>query len=455
MKRTVWQWLVVSSFLLGANSAAETRPQYGGTLHVATRISPTSLDPADATQGDSVARRNLFRLVFDTLVSVDGQGKAQPALAVSWRAESGDQRWQFWIRKNVKFHDGSPLTPEAVAASLRTANPDWMVIAENDSLVIQTNANDPDLLDELAMARNSVAKKVNGGTWVGTGPFRIANWQPQKNVTLGAVEDYWGGRAFLDAIEVEFGKSSRDQLIDFDLGKLQVADVAPEQTHRLTGEGRRIVSSDPLELMALVFAREPQSSDDAKLREVLALSVDRASIRSGVLQDSGNATAAVLPNRISGYAFIFPAGREITKAQEERGEIQRAPAVTIGYDPDDALARLVAERIVLNSRDAGITLQAVAGLKADVRVTRVTVSSANARIALQSVAKALGLPAPKLNGTSTEDVYRAEAELLRSKRVIPLFQLPVSYAISPAVQNWRISSDGSWRLADVWLWSTP
>jgi peptide/nickel transport system substrate-binding protein len=397
----------------------------------------------------------LFRLVFDTLVSVDGQGKALPALAVSWRAESGDQRWQFWIRKNVKFHDGSPLTPEAVAASLRTANPDWMVIAENDSLVIQTNANDPDLLDELAMARNSVAKKVNGGTWVGTGPFRIANWQPQKNVTLGAVEDYWGGRAFLDAIEVEFGKSSRDQLIDFDLGKLQVADVAPEQTHRLTGEGRRIVSSDPLELMALVFAREPQSSDDAKLREVLALSVDRASIRSGVLQDSGNATAAVLPNRISGYAFIFPAGREITKAQEERGEIQRAPAVTIGYDPDDALARLVAERIVLNSRDAGITLQAVAGLKADVRVTRVTVSSANARIALQSVAKALGLPAPKLNGTSTEDVYRAEAELLRSKRVIPLFQLPVSYAISPAVQNWRISSDGSWRLADVWLWSTP
>lgn len=422
---------------------------------MATRISPSSLDPADVAQGESLARRNLIRLVFDTLVSMDAQGKPQPALAVSWRAESENQRWQLWLRNNVKFHDGSPLTPEAVAASLRTGNPDWTVLAVNDSVIIQTNANDPHLLAELAMARNSIAKKLPGGALVGTGPFRIANWQPQKSVTLSAAEDYWGGRAFPDTVDVQLGRNTRDQLIDFDLGKLQIADVAPEQNHHLVGEGRHIVNSAPLELIALVFAREPQSNDDAKLREVLSLSIDRASIRSGVLQDSGEPSAAILPNWITGYAFVFPTGRELTKGQEERGEIQRAPALTLGYDPEDALARLIAERIVLNARDAGVTLQAVAGLKTDIRVARVTLSSANPRIALLSSANALGLAAPKLTGTSIEDVYKAESGLLKSKRVIPLFQLPLSYAISPAVQNWNMGPDGSWHLADVWLGSAP
>ncbi len=422
---------------------------------MATRIVLSSLDPVESVQGDSLARQNLIRLVFDTLVSTDAQGKLQPGLAVSWRSESGNQRWQFWLRKNVKFHDGSPLTPEAVAASLRTGNPDWTVLVAGDSVVIQTNTGDADLPDELAMARNSVAKKISGGSWAGTGPFQVANWQAQKSVTLSAVEDYWGGRAFLDMIEIQFGRSSREELIDLDLGKLQVAEVASEQLRHLAGEGRRIVSSPPLELMTLVFAREPQSSDEAKLREVLALSIDRSSIRSGVLQDSGEPTAAILPNWISGYAFVFPAGREITKAQEERGEIQRAPAVTIGYDPEDALARLVAERIVLNARDAGITAQAVASLTADVRVARVTASSGNARIALLSIAKALGVSVPKFQGTSTEEVFKAEDELLRRKRIIPLFQLPVSYALNPGVQNWKTGSDGSWRLTDVWLGSAP
>jgi peptide/nickel transport system substrate-binding protein len=424
-------------------------------LHIATRISPSSLDPADATKADSLARRNLIRLVFDTLVSLDAQGKAQPALAVSWRAESGNQRWQLWLRNNVKFHDGSQLTPEAVAASLRTGNPDWTVLAANDSVIIQTNANDPDLLVELAMPRNSIAKKVAGGTWVGTGPFRITNWQPQKSGTLSAVEEYWGGRAFVDTIEVQLGRNPREQMIDFDLGKLQIADVTAEQTRHLAEEGRHIVNSAPLELVALVFAREPQSSDEVKMRQVLALSIDRASIRSGVLQDAGEPTAAILPNWISGYAFVFPAGRELTKAQEERSEIQRAPALTLGYDPEDALARLIAERIVLNARDAGITLQAVAGLKTDIRVVRVTLSSVNPRIALQSSAIALGLTRPTVSGTSIEGVYKAESELLRSQRVIPLFQLPLSYAISPAVQNWNTAPDGSWHLADAWLGSAP
>ena len=54
------------------------------------------------------------------------------------RHRPGSQRWQFRIRRGVKFHDGTPLTAEIAAASLRAANPSWNVVADADSVVIDS-----------------------------------------------------------------------------------------------------------------------------------------------------------------------------------------------------------------------------------------------------------------------------------------------------------------------------
>ena len=54
-------------------------------------------------------------------------------------SQPGNQRWQFRIRRGVKFHDGTPLSAEMAAASLRAANPSWNVIADADSVVIERN----------------------------------------------------------------------------------------------------------------------------------------------------------------------------------------------------------------------------------------------------------------------------------------------------------------------------
>ncbi|PYX50925.1 MAG: hypothetical protein DMG79_04525, partial [Acidobacteria bacterium] len=69
--------------VLGAN--AETRPQYGGVLHVAMRGVPVSLDPANSDQPDSFARRSITMLVFDTLVIMDESARVQAWLATSWQ----------------------------------------------------------------------------------------------------------------------------------------------------------------------------------------------------------------------------------------------------------------------------------------------------------------------------------------------------------------------------------
>ena len=86
MRLTALLLLASFSVLLGAPAFAATRPHYGGTLRIALRAAPITLDPADPALADSGAAENISRLVFDTLTVLDDHGVPKPALASSWSA---------------------------------------------------------------------------------------------------------------------------------------------------------------------------------------------------------------------------------------------------------------------------------------------------------------------------------------------------------------------------------
>jgi len=454
MKRSFYRWLAVSSLLCIAQAAqAETRPQYGGTLHVMMRAAPSSLDPADSTQPDSFARRSLSTMLFDELVVTDNSGRAKPALAESWQAMRGNQRWQFRLRRGVTFDDGTPLTAEIAAASLRFANPAWNVTAENETLVIDCKTPTPDLLMEVALPRNAILKRDSVSAVSGTGPFRIVEWQAGKKLKLAAQENYWGGRPFLDAIEIEMGRDFRDQMTALELGKADLVEVAPEQVRRISQDGRRLESSPPIELLALLFTRDVSSPEEKSLREALGWSIERGSIRSVLLQGAGQTTASILPTWMSGYGFVFPSGADVEKARQLRSQVRTAPKWTLGYDANDTTTRWLAERISLNARDAGLSLQPTSSTGADLRVVRIPLASADPWITLQDVAARSGLPPIKNTNESVEDLYDAERSLLAMERLIPLFHLPVTYS-APRLRDWTIRSDGSLDLTDAWLGSS-
>ncbi|PYX73769.1 MAG: hypothetical protein DMG78_07975 [Acidobacteria bacterium] len=429
MKHFACRWLAVSSLFLGVLARAETRPQYGGTLRVTTHTALSTLDPADNRVPDSFARRSVTSLLFDTLVTWN-TGHSQPGLAESWQSAKGNQRWEFRLRRGVKFHDGTALTSEIVAASLRFANPAWSIRPEDDSVIIDCDEQNPEMLAEVALSRNAIVKRDSEEKVSGTGPFHIVEWQPGKKLTLAAEEDCWRGRPFLDGLEIEMGRSFRDQATALEVGRADLVEIAPEQAHHFS---------------------HVSAPDEKLLREALGLSVERESIHSVLLQGAGQPTGSLLPTWISGFGFVFSSKAELQKARQLRDQVHTARTWAIGYDGSDPLARLLVERIALNAKDAGLSLVPTAVGASDLRLARIPLASSDPWIALEGVAAQAGLSKAKNNGTTIEELFAAEQAALASQRVVPLFHLPVFYAASASLRDWALRTDGTIELANAWL----
>jgi hypothetical protein len=123
----------------------------------------------------------------------------------------------------------------------------------------------------------------------------------------------------------------------------------------------------------------------------------------------------------------------------------------VGYDAGDSILHLLAERIALNAKDAGLTLQPTTAATADLRVVRIQLMASNPWIALDEVAATSGLPRAVGGRRSVEELHAAEQAMLATQRLIPLFHLPAAYAASDAVRGWKAEADGGRNLADVWL----
>lgn len=446
MKRFSSILIAAASLLCALQAGAATRPHYGGTLRVAVAESPQSFDPAVM---DSPALQSLLQLVFENLVRLDDRGVAQPWLASSWQVEPGDQRWRFQVRSGVTLSDGTPLDSTAVAASLRASNPQWKIFALGDLVMIETDVPEPKLPAELAASRDSIVHRDHG-TLLGTGPFTITQWDAAaKHLVFSANNQYWAGRPYLDGIEVDLGRSDRDQLMLLDVGKNNLVEVAPELIRQAQSGNREVLTSSPEELLCLIFSRDTQSDAEIQARIALQRSIDSTALNNVIFQAGGEPAGALLPGWLSGYEFLFSSGGANVAAPRMRAS-QRL-TLSLGYDPADPVAHVLADRISLNARDAGVTLQLATSENADVRLMRIPLLSLDRELALIELARQLQLAPPKLSDNSVAGLYSAENALLQTRRVIPLLHLRSAIAVRPNVHEVTVRPDGTWNLENAWL----
>lgn len=277
--------------------------------------------------------------------------------------------------------------------------------------------------------------------------FSITRWEGGHSALYTAENGAPGGRPFLDGVEIQMARPLREQAIDLELGKADLVELGPNELRRTTA-GRRIWRSAAVRLLALEFGPD---AADPRVREALALSVDRAAIHSVLLQRQGEIAGGLLPQWISGYAFLFATTPEPARARNLAAPLPPAMrALTLSFQ--DPAWRAVAERIAVNARDAGLMVTTVQGSPtADVRLLEVRITSDEPWQALNDLAESLGLTG-LAHGTSPETLFAAERGLLADYRVIPLLHLPYVYGVGPRVRGGPgITPLGEWRFERLWL----
>jgi peptide/nickel transport system substrate-binding protein len=389
---------------------------------------------------------------MDGLTQLGTAGTVQPALSSRWESQNDDHRWQFWIRSNVQFHDGTPLTADAVALSLtqscRYRCPWTKVHAVGQSVVFISDLPTPDLPSQLAQTKFLISHQNAQGTLEGTGAFRPAGF-PRGVMVFTANDDHWSGRPFVDTVEVRPRRSIRDQWMDMGIGRTDVVEIPPEMLRQAGQQHLTIVASRPGNLLLLQIENTGPLANP-QIRQAIALAVDRNALSNVIFQKQGEITAGLLPSALSGYGFLFSCDRNLNRAQELRSGAT-PPQLTLAVEDGNAAMQLSAERIVLNLREAGFKVQlAPVGGKteADIVLRQIHLETNVPRAALDEIAEDSEQHV-SINGTDIASIYRAEKDVLATYTVVPLLYLPRAYAISERVRDLRLAVDGSPLIADA------
>jgi ABC-type transport system substrate-binding protein len=338
------------------------------------------------------------------------------------------------------------------------------VSANSDSVVILSDRSVPDLPLRLASGRNYVFHAGEDGSLAGTGPFRFTAIEEVGAATMmlfDANDSCWAGRPFLDKIGLVLGVDFPQQANAISFGQADVVELPASEVRRTAQRGVRTVSSEPVELFALVLDTSRPAVQDARLRQAISLSIDRASIADVILQRQGVVAGGMLPNWISGYAHLFPVSSDLPRAKEllaaSGHELSHSKPLVLFYDSSDAEARAVADRVVVNLREVGIMVQ-VSGqtlngktkpAAADLHLVRHRLAAPDPAAALSELLNSLGETSTDLE--TAEQIYAAERAPIDAFRVIPLVHVSESYGLSPQVRDWMAPRWGGWRLEDVWL----
>ncbi|MGN6106746.1 MAG: ABC transporter substrate-binding protein [Kofleriaceae bacterium] len=213
---------------------AESRPKYGSALEATLLGAPGTFDPQAA---QTHAEQTIADLVFDTLYRVDPAGVVWPQLAAALpELDAARTTATIAIRRAVRFHDGTPLTAQDVAASLerlRTGPARWplaavaSVRAVGDTVELTLRAPVAELASLLALPQAAVTKggKPPGErSFVGTGAFLIESIDARgKQLVLRAFEDHFAGRPYLDHLVLRWFDTTDGEARRFETGLAQLS----------------------------------------------------------------------------------------------------------------------------------------------------------------------------------------------------------------------------------------
>lgn len=282
--------LSAASALLPGHAQAQSARD---TLILGMTLEPPVLDPT-VSAASAVAEVTLYN-VYETLTRINSDGRVTPLLAESWEVAPDLRTYTMRLRRDVRFHNGEPLTAETVkfaferAGSEKSTNKDRRIFADlqvqavdTHTVVITTQSSNPDFLFVLGQATAVIVEPKSAATNatapVGTGPYVLQKWQKGASLTLAAWPQYReAGRIRIRQAVFRFIPDAAAQVAAVLAGDVDVFPrVTPRGAAHLKGDARyQVIVSGSRAKTIVAFNHRHKALADVRVRRAIAAAIDR------------------------------------------------------------------------------------------------------------------------------------------------------------------------------------
>ena len=390
--------LLGSSLLVVGLSSRILAAQAERVITIAQYADAVSLDPQDTNDNASYS---IEKPVLEGLIGFNAKMEQIPQLAERWDASPDARVYTFYLRKGVKFHDGTPFNAAAVKASFdRIRNPDnklrrytlYKIISQIDVLddsTVRFTLSEPfgAMIATFAHPAGGINSptavekhgKEYGKNPVGTGPYKFEEWVPNDHLTLVKNPDYWDKNtaAQVDKIIVKPVPEDGTRIAMLQKGDAQFINAVPyAQAEVVKGDKNlSLAASESIYTFWVAMNVQKKPFNDLRVRQALNYAINKEAIIKAVLRGHGKPADSPLAPQVWGYT----------------------PVKTYPYDPAKAKA-LLAEAGYPN------------GFKTILRGT-VTTDAKEVMVAIQGQLKQVGVDA---------EIISLPAATLSAERFKPL-----------------------------------
>ena len=361
-------------------------PKSGGHLNLMQR--------EDLSQGFAIHETSTIATsfpsmpCFNNLVVFDQSKRAETVdnlvgeLAEKWSWQDSYRNLVFFLRKDVKWHDGQPFTskdvkftfdmvreaPEAAAKLRINPRKDWYTNVEKIeapdpyTVVFHLKRPQPGLLVMLASGYSPVyAAHVNPATYrtgcIGTGPFKVKEWRKGEFVDYVKNPDYFAkGRPYLDSLRYVVIKERGTRTAALQAGQLDVS--FPGETTKTAAEQLKkavpgLVITPVAQAVSdnIILNTKKPPFDNPKVRLAVSYAIDRRALISTVHQGGAVPGASQQPKPYGVWGLLEKDLQGVDQVVAQAGGVRAVVDVHVGRALDDRPAPAAVLGLVVHARE--------------------------------------------------------------------------------------------------------
>lgn len=314
MSRRIWRILaaslIVGAALVSSGCGSNTGSSAKTAEKTITIAAPADINTLDPRNGSGTITTNVLAYVYDSLLKTDENGQVVPNAAESFK-QIDPTTWEFVLRKDAVFSDGSPLTAEDVQYTVNSfkdpsknfklaSDYKFMDIqiqdAQHFTIKLQTPFQSlPLRLTCMSILPKNYLEKTGDEGFakapIGSGPYKVQQWDKDNQIVLVRNEKYYGTKPKADKIVFKIMPEAASRLAALESHEVDIiSNVQTSEIPRLQNlSGVKVVGGPTTRVIFLGMNLKTESPlQNQKVRQALNYAIDKQALIQGVLD--GNAT---------------------------------------------------------------------------------------------------------------------------------------------------------------------